>query len=49
MAIDDLPLPVVNQWRYFGETNPNATRAQIEDFAKNIDRGYGAYYWGECK
>ncbi|WP_207892417.1 hypothetical protein, partial [Streptacidiphilus pinicola] len=40
---------ITNQWKWFGDLNPNATRAQIEDFARQIDRGYGDYYWGEPK
>ncbi|MFF3920719.1 hypothetical protein ACFYZB_46510 [Streptomyces sp. NPDC001852] len=40
---------ITNQWKWFGDMNPNATRAEIEDFADQIDRGYGAYYWGEPK
>ncbi|WP_253890911.1 Hint domain-containing protein [Actinokineospora diospyrosa] len=37
------------QWKYFKETNPNATRAQIEAYAAQIDRGYSAYFWAEPK
>ncbi|WP_433435436.1 hypothetical protein [Nonomuraea sp. CA-141351] len=40
---------IANQWKWFKEINPNPTRAQIEDFARQIDRGYGAYFWGEPK
>ncbi|MET8045435.1 polymorphic toxin-type HINT domain-containing protein [Micromonospora sp. NPDC005215] len=40
---------ITNQWKWFGEANPGASRAQVEDFAAQIDRGYGAYYWGEPK
>ncbi|MFJ6704960.1 MULTISPECIES: hypothetical protein [unclassified Streptomyces] len=40
---------ITNQWKWFGDMNPNASRAEIEDFAAQIDRGYGAYYWGEPK
>ncbi|MFD8308906.1 polymorphic toxin-type HINT domain-containing protein [Streptomyces sp. NPDC059690] len=38
---------ITNQWKWFRDMNPNPTRAQIEDFAGQIDRGYGAYFWGE--
>ncbi|MCX3064245.1 golvesin C-terminal-like domain-containing protein [Streptomyces beihaiensis] len=40
---------ITNQWKWFGDMNPSATRAEIEDFAQQIDRGYGAYFWGEAK
>ncbi|MBC9731493.1 polymorphic toxin-type HINT domain-containing protein [Streptomyces sp. TRM68367] len=40
---------ITNQWKWFGDMNPNATRAETEDFAGQIDRGYGAYFWGEPK
>ncbi|MEW2291380.1 RHS repeat-associated core domain-containing protein [Streptomyces sp. NPDC006743] len=38
---------ITNQWKWFRDTNPDPTRAQIEDFAGQIDRGYGAYFWAE--
>ncbi len=38
---------ITNQWAWFRDTHPNPTRAQIEEFAENIDRGYGAYWWRE--
>jgi hypothetical protein len=40
---------ITDQWRYFRDMNPNPTRAQIEDFAGQIDRGYGDYFWREPK
>jgi hypothetical protein len=40
---------ITDQWRYFKDLNPNPTRAQIEEMARQIDRGYGAYYWQERK
>jgi RHS repeat-associated protein len=40
---------ITNQWKWFRDLNPNPTRAQVEDFAAQIDRGYGAYYWTESK
>ncbi|MCX4632729.1 ricin-type beta-trefoil lectin domain protein [Streptomyces sp. NBC_01443] len=40
---------ITDQWRYFKDMNPNPTRAQIEDFAGQIDRGYGDYFWREPK
>ncbi|MGW7710795.1 polymorphic toxin-type HINT domain-containing protein [Streptomyces sp. NPDC054771] len=40
---------ITNQWKWFGDMNSNPSRAQIEDFAKQIDRGYGAYFWREPK
>ncbi|WP_228044527.1 polymorphic toxin-type HINT domain-containing protein [Streptomyces ferrugineus] len=36
---------ITNQWKWFHDMNPNPSRAQIEDFAGQIDRGYGAYFW----
>jgi RHS repeat-associated protein len=38
---------ITNEWRWFGETHPNATRAEIEDFARSVDGRYGDYYWAE--
>jgi hypothetical protein len=38
---------ITNQWKWFGDTNPNPTRAQVEDFSRQIDRGYGDYFWRE--
>ncbi|BFO20984.1 hypothetical protein SHKM778_73720 [Streptomyces sp. KM77-8] len=38
---------ITNQWKWFHDMNPNPSRAQIEDFAGQIDRGYGAYFWAE--
>ncbi|MFJ2376582.1 polymorphic toxin-type HINT domain-containing protein [Streptomyces sp. NPDC087769] len=40
---------ITNQWKWFGDMNSNPSRAQIEDFAKQIDEGYGAYFWREPK
>jgi Pretoxin HINT domain len=40
---------ITNQWKWFGDMNPNATRADIEDFADRVDRGYGDYYWRDPK
>ncbi|MGW1916965.1 ricin-type beta-trefoil lectin domain protein [Streptomyces sp. NPDC002076] len=40
---------ITNQWKWFGDMNPNATGAEIQDFADQIDRGYGDYYWREPK
>ncbi|MFJ8582118.1 RHS repeat-associated core domain-containing protein [Micromonospora sp. NPDC093277] len=40
---------ITNQWKWFRDLNPNPTRAEIEDFALQIDRGYGAYYWRETR
>jgi len=40
---------ITNQWKWFRDMNPSASRAQVEDFAAQIDRGYGAYYWREPK
>jgi hypothetical protein len=31
---------ITNDWEEFGRQNPNATRAQIEDFAKQLDTKY---------
>ncbi|MFB8753091.1 polymorphic toxin-type HINT domain-containing protein [Streptomyces parvulus] len=38
---------ITNQWKWFHDMNPNPSRAQIEGFAGQIDRGYGAYFWAE--
>jgi hypothetical protein len=40
---------ITNQWKWFGDMNPGASRAEIEDFADQTGRGYGGYYWGEPK
>ncbi|MFE1901437.1 ricin-type beta-trefoil lectin domain protein [Streptomyces yangpuensis] len=40
---------ITDQWRYFRDMNPNPTRAQIEDLAGQVDRGYGDYFWREPK
>jgi hypothetical protein len=38
---------ITNQWKWFHDVNPNPSRAQIEEFTGQIDRGYGAYFWAE--
>jgi RHS repeat-associated protein len=36
---------VTNEWEAFREANPNASREQIEDFAKQIDKTYGGQWF----
>ncbi|MGP3952381.1 DUF6531 domain-containing protein [Streptomyces sp. 7N604] len=36
---------ITNHWADFRAANPNATRAEIESFARTIDEGYRDYYW----
>jgi hypothetical protein len=36
---------ITNDWNEFRRNNPNATRAQIEQFADLIDRRYAHYFW----
>lgn len=36
---------ITNEWEQFRRDHPNATRAQIEDFADSIDERYGEHWW----
>ena len=36
---------ITNEWAEFGSRNPNATRRQIEEFAKYIDDKYAEHWW----
>ncbi|MEV0387957.1 SpvB/TcaC N-terminal domain-containing protein [Nonomuraea sp. NPDC050643] len=36
---------ITTDWERWRANNPNATRAQIEEFAKKIDEKYSAHYW----
>ncbi|MGX1909830.1 DUF6531 domain-containing protein [Streptomyces phaeochromogenes] len=36
---------ITNHWADFRTANPNASRAEIESFARTIDEGFRDYYW----
>ncbi|MFC9686249.1 DUF6531 domain-containing protein [Streptomyces sp. NPDC056948] len=36
---------ITNHWADFRAANPNASRAEIESFARTIDEGFRDYYW----
>ncbi|HST47873.1 DNRLRE domain-containing protein [Jatrophihabitans sp.] len=42
---DNVHNRITQTWAKFQKQYPNATRSQIERFAKRVDRGYGQRYW----
>ncbi|MEV0622006.1 toxin TcdB middle/N-terminal domain-containing protein, partial [Nonomuraea sp. NPDC050404] len=36
---------ITNEWENWRKENPNATRAQIEEFANKIDEKFSAHFW----
>lgn len=36
---------ITNEWNRFAAQHPNATRAQIENFATRIDAQFEGYWW----
>jgi hypothetical protein len=36
---------ITDEWAEFGRLNPNASRAEIEDFAKVIDDRYSKHWF----
>ena len=41
----DVHQQLTDEWSSFRQTTPNATRAQIEQFANGLDAKYGSTYW----
>ncbi len=41
----DVHQEITREWGQFNDSNPFATRAQIEQFADSIDAKYGYTYW----
>jgi hypothetical protein len=44
-GVPNIHQQITNDWVSFGSVNPNATRAQIEKFASQLDRKYSRYWY----